>query len=47
MVLSFPIAVVKALISLLHCYCACQMLGEVDVREREAIRQKELGKKAE
>lgn len=35
-ILSFPVAVVKALISLLHCYVACQNLSIIDIQEREA-----------
>lgn len=46
-VLSLPIAVAKALISLLHCGMACKMLEQIDLKERSDARQKESGKKIE
>ncbi|XP_069691417.1 CDP-diacylglycerol--inositol 3-phosphatidyltransferase isoform X3 [Periplaneta americana] len=38
--ISAPVAIVKAMISLLHGYVACKNLGIIDVKEREAQRLK-------
>lgn len=38
-IVTFPVAVVKALIALLQGYQACLNLGMIDVDERAAIRK--------
>lgn len=46
-ILSFPVAIAKAGISLLHAYVAAQNLAIIDCSEREQKRQAELAKKPE
>uniref|UniRef100_A0A1L8DY90 CDP-diacylglycerol--inositol 3-phosphatidyltransferase n=2 Tax=Nyssomyia neivai TaxID=330878 RepID=A0A1L8DY90_9DIPT len=46
-IVSAPVAIVKTLISLVHCNVAVQNLGIIDTNERKEAKQKDLAKKAE
>lgn len=45
--ISFPVAVAKGGISLLHAYVAAQNISIIDMSEREEIRQRNAAKKPE